>query len=260
MTKISDVVNYLETIAPTSTQEEWDNGGKQVFYDNDLKKILVAMDLKDTTVATAIKEGVNLIITHHPVFFDPLKSIDTTNYKGKLIDELMKNEISVYSTHTAMDVAEEGVNKAFAEKLEIKNYEGLVEVKDGLYLGGIGDVPDYSKKSLTVFIINLKKLIKPEFLKIYGRVNERIEKIAWCGGSGADFIKVAKEKGADLYITGDVSYHEGQRAYEEGLTVIDIGHFSSEKPILQKIKKLIEEKFDAEVILVEENSFLISAE
>ena len=80
MTKISDVVNYLETIAPTSTQEEWDNGGKQVFYDNDLKKILVAMDLKDTTVATAIKEGVNLIITHHPVFFDPLKSIDTTNY------------------------------------------------------------------------------------------------------------------------------------------------------------------------------------
>lgn len=257
MAKTADINRWLMNSAPPETAEDWDPVGEQVYFpEEEVTGILVTMDVTDTAAEAALKGGANLILSHHPMFFSPLKRWKEGDYLSDLLLRLLVGKITVISAHTNLDRAEEGVNASLAEALGMKVSGGLHEDPEKGAMGLVGTVPE---RNFTEFLNEVKKNLDPKILRLYGRRPESISKIAVCGGSGADFMGDALEKGADLYITGDMKYHDGQRAYENRLAVLDIGHFDSEKFILPKLKKLLEKDFpEIPVTVFEKNEFQIN--
>lgn len=236
--KISELIDYIEALAPLNTQEDWDNCGMQLGDSQaDLSGVLLAMDLTDQAVDKAIGEGKNLILCHHPFFFDEIKKIDFRSYKGAIIKKLIENSITVYSAHTNLDKAVGGVNYALAAKFPLTKLENISQYFEG-EIGTVGEIEEVS-------LGDFKKLLDENFkdYKIYGRSKDKIKKLAFIGGSGAFGIKTAKALGCDVLITADIKHHDGQLAYEEDLLLVDLGHFQSEFPVLYSLKNLIEEEF-----------------
>ena len=236
--KISELIDYIEDFAPLNTQEDWDNCGLQLGDKQaDLKGVLLSMDLTDQAVDKALVEGKNLILCHHPFFFNEIKKIDIGTYKGALIKKLIDNSITVYSAHTNLDKAVGGVNYALAEKFPLKKLENISQYFED-EIGTVGEIEEVS-------LGDFKKILDKNFkdYKIYGRSKDNIKKLAFIGGSGAFGIKIAKALGCDVLITADIKHHDGQLAYEEDLLLVDLGHFQSEFPVLYSMKNLIEEEF-----------------
>ena len=349
MAKIAEVIQLMGELAPARLAEDWDNVGLQVGdASQDVKNILLALDFNQQVLAEAEEKNCQLIITHHPFIFNGIKSINIQNQNSKLIFELIKNNISLFSAHTNLDIAEAGLNDYLIKKLDVENisilkttssqnYHKLVtfipeenfeQVRDALYAEGAGKYKNYShsgfyqqgignfkpladsepylgeKGSLNeveeyrfetiVAPENLDQVIK-ELLKVHpyeepawdlyqmenlkskkgiGRIadlkseikldsfldkikeiykldlirvvkaKKKINRIALCSGSGADFIRDAHYQGADLYLTGDVKYHEAQTAEELGMSLVDFGHYGSEKFVKELLfERLISSAF-----------------
>ena len=211
------------------------------------------MDVTDKVIDKALEMDAKLIISHHPMFFSGSKNIIEGTYLGDNIIKLIKNNISVFSYHTSMDVADDGVNDTLFEKLYLKN-KSILTYEEEKPMGLIGEF----ERELTLTDLDkfLKEKLQVGKIKYYGREDRNIKKVAILGGSGSDFISQAKEAGVDAYITSDIKYHDGQRAYEDDLILIDVGHFYSERIILQKIKKKLQENFmDLDFYIQESSSF-----
>lgn len=250
---IEDIKNYMESWAKNDYQLSWDNSGSQVEFKDFTKSVVLAMDVTDKVIDKAIETESKLIISHHPMFFSGNKNIIEGTYLGDNIIKLIKNNISVFSYHTSMDVADDGVNDTLFEKLNLKG-KSVLTYEEEKAMGLVGDFESaYSLEELDKF---LKEKLQVKKIKYYGRNNRKIKKVAILGGSGADFIDIAKSNGVDAYITSDIKYHDGQRAYEEDLILIDLGHFYSERIILPKIKKRLEKNFrKLDFYIQEESSF-----
>lgn len=251
--QIEEIKNFMERWAKDEYQLSWDNSGSQVEFKGDTDSVVLAMDVTDKVIDKAIEMDAKLIISHHPMFFSGSKNIIEGTYLGDNIIKLIKNNISVFSYHTSMDIAEDGVNDTLFEKLNLKNKEVLT-YEEEKPMGLIGEFErELSLEDLDKFLKNKLQVNK---IKYYGQEKKIIKKVAILGGSGSDFIKEAKEAGADAYITSDIKYHDGQRAYEEGLILVDVGHFYSERIILPKIKNRLQENFkDLDFYIQEESSF-----
>lgn len=251
--QISEIKNFMESWAKDDYQLSWDNSGSQIEFKDYTESVVLALDLSDKVIDKAIKMNSKLIITHHPMFFSGEKRIIEGTYRGDNIIKLIKNNISVFSYHTSMDIASDGVNDTLFEKLNLVNKKNFT-LEEEKEMGLVGEFEKtYSLEELLEF---LEEKLDVKKIKVYGRDKIDIKKLAILGGSGADFISAAKNLGVDAYITGDIKYHDGQRAYEEGIILIDVGHFYSEKIILPKIKKRLSEKFsDLNFYIEEENSF-----
>lgn len=211
------------------------------------------MDVTDKIIDKALEMDAKLIISHHPMFFSGSKNIIEGTYLGDNIIKLIKNNISVFSYHTSMDVADDGVNDTLFEKLYLKN-KSILTYEEEKPMGLIGEFE--RKLTLTDLDKFLKEKLQVGKIKYYGREDRNIKKVAILGGSGSDFISQAKEVGVDAYITSDIKYHDGQRAYEDDLILVDVGHFYSERIILPKIKKKLQENFmDLDFYIQESSSF-----
>lgn len=247
MVKIFEVMNIMEEIAPKRLAENWDNPGLLVGSpQNEATKILVALDANERVVEQAIKLGAELIVTHHPIIFKPIKKIRSDLPDGKKLFNLIQHNISVFSAHTNLDSAKGGVNDILAKKLELNNVSPfIINDNDEIGLGRIGKFD----KEITIenFAEIVKKNLNLSNIRIVKSPNKRlIKKVALCGGAGAEFIEKAAFLGADAYITGDVKYHEGELAKALNIHVIDAGHFGTEYPIVKelanKLKNALEKK------------------
>lgn len=254
---VREFVEKFERIVPKNLQEDWDNSGGQIILNKEkITSIVCSMDLTDKTIEYAIEKGSNLIFTHHPLFFAELKSIDDEKYLDKNILRLIENKISVYSSHTNLDVVSGGVNDEIAKILNLENIKGLQEVSEGNYIGRIGINSKYSLKE----IVGIFKEKYSSNIKIYGKVPSKVEKIGLCGGAGASLLYEDEVKDLDLYITGDIKYHDGQYAYENNMCIMDIGHFGSEVFILEKMANLFKNDFGIESYCFEDNVFEIKVD
>ena len=243
----------MEAWAKNEYQLSWDNSGSQVEFNENTDSVVLAMDVTDKVIDKALEMDAKLIISHHPMFFSGSKNIIEGTYLGDNIIKLIKNNISVFSYHTSMDVADDGVNDTLFEKLDLKNKSTLT-YEEEKPMGLIGEF----ERELTLTDLDkfLKEKLQVGKIKYYGREDRNIKKVAILGGSGSDFISQAKEAEVDAYITSDIKYHDGQRAYEDDLILIDVGHFYSERIILQKIKKKLQENFmDLDFYIQESSSF-----
>lgn len=224
--------------------DNWDNTGFQIGDENkDINRILVALDIDNYVYEKALIEKFDMIITHHPLIFKPLNSITTSSYKEKLIFNLIKNEIVVYNAHTNLDQTHGGVNDVLADLLGLKNSISL-KVNEGIFEDeyGYGKVGDIEEQPLTKYIKLIKDKLNIDYLTVYGDDEIKVNRVAVCGGSGAEFIFNAYNANACVYITGDIKYHDAQYGNELGLTIIDAGHYHTEKVILPVIKKCLDKQ------------------
>ena len=247
--KTKEFYKILEEICPKELAEEWDNSGPQISFDDDeIKNVLVALEVTYDVIKEAINRDVNLILTHHPVYFDGNSWITPLYTPGAYALELVKHRISVYSTHTNFDNLVGGNNDYFAkilgfDKISCPSGEGIYRLAD-IKPTTINDLIDDLCKAFGV---------KHSFVHLVGNPNQNVSRIGWCTGAGFDFIYDAYKEGAECYITGDVKYHDARDAHERGMNVIDIGHFGSEKIFAENMISLLE-KNNCEVNIIKSES------
>jgi len=242
--KAKEIMKLMDNWAPSKLIEHWDNTGFQIGDDNkEISKILVALDLDREVYEKAMKEDFNMIITHHPLIFKPISNVTTLTYKGKLIYDLIRNEMVIYNAHTNLDQAVEGVNDELAKILGLNNPQILKLSNLDLELKyGYGKIGNIEETNLSDYIKYIKEKLNIDYLTVYGEQERIVKRVALCGGSGSEFIYDAYKKNACIYITGDIKYHDAQLGNELGLTIIDAGHYHTEKIILPVIKKHLEKE------------------
>jgi len=252
MKKIKDIIRIMEEFAPKTLKEDFDNVGLMVGDRNkEVKKILLALDCTLDVIQEAKEKRVDLIITHHPLIFRKPSSITTDTLIGKKIIELIKNDISLYSSHTNLDSAENGLNETIVNILGYSTNE-LIEVNkmarnDNEGLGRIVRLEDFIK--LEDLIEDIKEKLNVKSVKVV-KGCEKVKNIAIINGSGSDFFEKAYQKGADCIITGDTTYHYASDYKELGVSIIDTGHFSSEWIVfLQVMNKLRDKLQDIEILI-----------
>lgn len=356
--KCQVVMDAMERLAPKYLAEKWDNVGLLIGSPaQKINKILVTLDVTQAVVDQAIKDGVDLIITHHPILFTPMKTIRRDLPHGKIVADLLTANIGVYAAHTNLDSATGGVNDLLAEKLKLQDAKPLTVsysekiyklvvfvpethedvVSHALWEAGAGHIGNYShcafssqgvgsflpldgaepfigkkgelervaeKRLETIvperiskrviramikahpyeevaydlhellnggnelglgrigklanslplheFILQVKEVLGIDYVTVSGDGEKIIKKVAVCGGSGASLIHKAAFAGADVLVTGDVKYHEGQDALAAGVALIDAGHFATEQPIVSCVAEYLvalgkQDKWDVDI-------------
>ena len=237
--KIKDIIKFLEERFPLSLQEDWDNSGLQIGnIENDLTNIMISLDLDEQTIQKAKEKSCNLIINHHPFLFSSIKSIDLNKGNGKIIKDLIKNDITVFAMHTNLDIGKGGVNDNLAKLLELRDISNL-DTNNENPMARFGYTDEITAYDFSKFV---KEKINCKGLILYGDKDKKIEKVALCGGAGSDFINDAIQKGCDLIVTSDVKYHEAIDNCKK-INIVDPGHFASENHIIYMIKDLLEKNF-----------------
>ncbi len=234
------IKQFFETKYPKDLAYEWDNVGLQVgTLNKEITGVLLTLDVTKDVVKEALKKRANVIIAHHPLIFKPLKNILSDSYKGSIIETLLKEDIAVYVSHTNYDLGHTGMNTVLADILGLTDTE-ILEYETPTH--GIGKIGAFEPMPMSEAIETIKhRLNMAHGRLITNRTNDKvIKKIAISGGSGASHMAMAKFKGADLYITGDVSYHQAHDMLQMGLSTLDIGHYV-EKHFTKALKQELEE-------------------
>lgn len=252
--KVKDIIKYVNVFADESFQYDWDNSGFQLGNrNNEVNKILVSLDITSSVINEAIENKCDMIVSHHPLFFDKTMNIEQSNLKGDMIFKLIKNNIDVYSAHTTMDVSATGLNVYMAKKLKLENIKPLEryvseKCDDDSNLFGLGAVGTLNS-STPMNIEGLLKVVKNAYnanvLKISKNYNRAgiLNKVALCTGAGADLLSRVKEKNANVYITSDVKYHQMQEFVENDIIVIDVGHYNAEICFVEIMAQLLKMNF-----------------
>ena len=234
----------MEKICPGELAEEWDNCGIQVnTQGNEVKKILTALEITDAVIDEAISESVDMIITHHPMTRQGLKSIDSREFTGRYITRCIEHGISVYACHTSFDKMDGGNNDYLGKLLKLQNvgfFENCNPFCRRGFLKEEMSIEALVRYAAEVFGVDSK------YFKYVGEPNIKVKKLGWCTGGGAGFIDDAAKEGCDLYITGDVKYHDAQAARAINIPVLDAGHYGTEKIFAPNMCRILKDYFEKE--------------
>ncbi len=247
MSTVYEIYKLLDSLIPPSLSCEWDNDGVMCMPDADrtVSGILLTLDITSEAIDYAEQNQMNVIISHHPLVFRPIKGLSALDYVGKRLVRLTENGISAFSFHTRLDAASGGVNDALAEKLGLTDAEPFGP--DGEKIGRIG----YVKPSdLDAFANVVKERLDCPNVTVSDAGN-RTHRVAVLGGAGKDYVISALKSGADSYVTGEMDYNSLLDSREMGLNVILAGHFHTENPVLEKLKNMIENHIAGEKINID---------
>lgn len=239
MAKVKDFYGYLNSIAPFETQEDWDNSGMLVGdMDAEVKKVAVVLDITHEEIKKAKAIGADLIISHHPVIFNPIKSVT----RGSVPYELVASSINALCCHTPLDIADGGTNDSLAELLGIE----VTRTEDPILR--LGTVELTTAENLA------GKIAKTLNTKVrYADAGRKIEKIAICTGAGCSLIEAAGE--IDAFITGDASHHNFLDCIQAGITLIAAGHYEMEIVVVPVLVKKLQAQFpDIEIIDIKQEN------
>lgn len=233
---VKDIFYFLNKKFPTETACDFDNVGILVGDpETQVKKAVIALDCTPSAVNTAIKNGCQLIITHHPVIFDPLKQV----LAGSAVYEVIKNGISVISMHTNLDVGIGGVNDCLCSALSLENVTKVSAV-DGYLLNVAELSPPLLPDSLAEYIN--KKL--GGRVKYFG-AERQIKRVLLCSGSGGSYVTEVKKQNCDALITADVKHNQFLDAERLGVSIFDAGHFETEDVVTEPLKQLLTQNFSS---------------
>lgn len=244
---IKELIEKFENIIPKDLQDSWDNSGLQVGNTNqEIKKIYLCLDVTDDVIEHAISRGCNLIISHHPILFKSKKSLDYDDFISKKIIDAIKNDLVIYSSHTAIDVNTKGLNNYVFEKMGFVS-QGKVEYTFEEH--GYGDYAVIEETSLNNLAKNIKDKLGLNHIIVYGNLDKKVSKVALVTGAGASFLDDIKKLGVDLFITADVKHHDAMDALEQGINIFDLGHYQSEKLFNDLVKEILLSIDNFEIIL-----------
>lgn len=249
---VSEIYEKLNKTYPFAIQEKWDNSGLLIDSEVTVNRVLLTLDIDKKSVEEACAYAADLIISHHPIIFEPLKKIK----KGAPVYDIIFNNMSAICMHTNVDKAPRGTNWIIKELLwdtfgfscEPEFFE---DCGDGY---GFGYVCDLEKEvSAKEFGEELKKIFDCQFVR-YNETGKNIKRIGFCSGSGGSMLGIAIEKGCDAYITGDVKHDVWIDAKNSGIALYDCGHFHTENIVLNEIRCVLEESFPQLDVIIAESS------
>ena len=237
---IREIIDALERFAPLPLQDDYDNSGLQVgTTETEVSGVLLCLDVTRQVVDEAIRNGCNMIVSHHPLLFRPLKKLTDDNI-GSIVIDAVRAGITIYASHTNLDNASKGVNLRIAQILGLTSVKPLDEQPDGNGAGIIG----LFKEPMTEQ--ELLALIKDKFgvtcIRHNRELGRLIKRMAVCGGAGAFLADKAVEQGADAFMTGEIGYHRFF-GYDGMIKLIETGHFESEQFTVDLIADILKESF-----------------
>ena len=233
--KVGKVFDFIDSIAPFSTQEEWDHSGLLIGNrDTEISKVAVCLDVTNDTVTKAMEFGADLIVSHHPVIWDPLASVDFNTPVARAV----KNNISVISAHTNWDFAQGGVNDVLSNMIGLSNIRRLTEEGD-LSMLRMGELkrPVPAEEFADVVAAALDTVLRvtsPE---------KMISKVAVCGGAGACFLPMLPEYGIDAYVTGDAKHNDYLDAIDMDVALLAAGHYETETISMPVLLNFLKKEF-----------------
>ena len=230
---VKDIVDSLNLDAPFSLAEPWDNVGLLIGNpDQEVTSILIGLDPTNSLIDEALTLGANTVVTHHPVIFHPLPSINTANPSGKLLEKALANRVAIIGCHTNLDSAVDGVSDILCALLGLTDLRPLLptDKKDGVRTG-LGRIGSYSAPvSDTIFMKKLLEVLHLPSVQVAGKIPETVTTVAVCGGSGSDLATEAFVQGADLYLSAEIKHSTAIWAVENSFCIIDGTHFATEQP------------------------------
>lgn len=242
------VMELIDGLAPFSLAENWDNSGLQAGHPNwPVKKILLALDVTMNALKTALAIKADMLLTHHPLLIRPEKSIDFAVMPGAAIAFAAANTISIVSAHTNLDKSENGLNDWLAGMLGFAGTGVLVPDAPGASDGhcerqGLGRTGEINPSlRLVEFAQQVKSIMGLKTLRMVGAPDLLVKRAALCTGSGGSLIPAFFQSGAQVFVTGDIKYHEARDIEQAGLGLIDIGHFASEHIVIRFLVKQLAE-------------------
>lgn len=243
--KTGKIIECLAETYPLKMAEKWDNPGLQVGRtDRPVKKVMVALDATDDVIAQCIEWGAELLVTHHPLMMSGISKINCDTLSGRRVLALAEHGISHYAIHTNYDVtkmAELAEAALKLKKTEILEVTGTDEQGNAYGIGKIGEL----QKKMTA--ADCCEMVKKSFglksVRLFGCTDTVVKRIAVSPGSGKSMIAPAAASGVQLLITGDIGHHEGLDAVDQGLCVIDAGHYGIEHIFIHDMAGFLKEKF-----------------
>ncbi len=239
---VEDIMAGLEHVAPGRLAEDWDNVGLQVGHPEwPAGRVLVALDPTPTVVAEAIRDGIQVIVTHHPLIFRPLRNLNLSTVTGALIQRLIEARVAVITAHTNLDSVPGGVNDVLVDRLDLQAVTVLQPFADDARagLGRVGHLPQ--PVVFETLVRDVKTRLGLSQIRYAGQPQKDVQRVAVCSGSGGSLVNLFLASEADVYVTGDVRYHDARDIEAHGRGVIDIGHFESEAVIIQHLAQRLSE-------------------
>ena len=242
---VNDIVTFLETLAPRNMAEDWDNVGLLCGSSAaPVTKILVALDPFSSVCQEAAQLGAELIVTHHPLIFSPLKSVTDASSVGQCFHTLLKNGISAINAHTNLDMAPGGVNDVLAQALGLEDitvpYPLGLDANGRAY--GLLRTGTVASQPLDDFLSQVKEVLGCPGLR-YADGGKPVHQVAVGGGAcGSEWLQ-AVQAGCDTFVTADVKYNQFWDAQQAGLTLIDAGHFYTENPVVAVLAQKLQAAF-----------------
>lgn len=236
-------MQVIEAAYPKSAALSFDNVGLQAGRaGKEVNKVYLALDATDQVIEAAKSAGADMLITHHPLIFSPLKSVTDEDFVSRRIVKLIQSDISYYAMHTNYDVL--GMAKLSGEILGLTDTE-VLDITSDTDEGpeGIGRVGSLAAPmTLKECCVYVKERLKLGSVKVFGDMEGEVSTLAVSPGSGKSAVRPAIEKGADVLVTGDIGHHDGLDAVEQGLSIIDAGHYGTEYIFIEDMKKFLEKK------------------
>ena len=254
MAEVRDIYRFLDRIAPFHTQEGFDNAGFLVGRGNrEVNKILVALDITGEVVEEAARRGAELIVAHHPVIFDPVKSVTDETLTGRVLLELVENKIAAICAHTNLDAAHGGVNGCLARALELSGigqlHQAGVDEKGRPYGIGRTGTAHQSGLSAAQYAAFVKEKLGSACVRFVDG-GKPVEKVAVGGGACGSMVEDALAQGCDTFVTADLKYNQFLDARALGLNLLDAGHFPTENVVCAPLAARLAKAFpETEVLL-----------
>ena len=255
MTRVSDILKYIETLAPRSMKMDWDNVGLLCGSKaTPVTKILVALDPFENVCNEAAAWGAELIVTHHPIIFEAMKSVTDETSIGRGLTTLIRHGISAINAHTNLDCAPGGVNDVLAQALGLQNIRVITPSgvdAEGLEWGLLR-MGETQEQSLESFLSSVKEHLHCEGLR-YVSGSKPVRKVAVGGGACAGGLVEAFDAGCDTFVTADVKYNQFWDAHDLGLNLIDASHFATENPVIPVLAAKLAAQFPEITVKISES-------
>jgi len=249
---VGDIIGLLETLAPPGLAEDWDNCGLQVgASDWPVNKIWLALDPLPQVVEAAATDKVDLLLTHHPLLFKPLSVIDLRTDHGKIIASAIHARMAIYSAHTNLDSASEGLNDMLADRVDLIDRVPLSRpessIREGLggteTLTGLGRIGTLRQPvAVRQLASELKNKLKVGTVRISGNPDLIARRVALCTGSGGSLLGQFLSSDAEVYISGDMRFHDARLVEATGKALIDVGHFATEFIFVDELSNRLEKE------------------
>lgn len=252
MVQEDKLVAILNDIAAPQSAEPWDNCGFQLRTGRTAyEKILVCLEVTKAVIEEAKQVGADLILAHHPMIFSSIRNVDDNNITGNYLIELIRAGISVFAIHTSFDKAAEGNNRYLARLLDLCDTEDMRTGPGPYdYMGCTGIFSREITLRQAVRIVCDALSLKESDIRVVGVPDGKVKHVALCTGAGAEFIAQMPQLGCDLYITGDVKYHDAQKAKELGLALIDAGHYGTEAIFTENAAAQLKERLAGAAVVL----------